>query len=910
MRNLLSGFQGLGDLPGGSVSSDSRGISGDGKVVIGLSSSTESFGGEGFRWDEANGLNGLGSLPGGTTGNQALAVSADGSTIVGRSGSSLNRDGQEVFRWTNETGMVGLGEIGFASGVSSNGSVVVGHLERTNGAYRWTTSGFEGLGNLNGGYASRAEAVSSDGSIVVGFDFIEPGRVHPFRWTSATGMVDLCDQTCVSGGAADAISDNGSIVVGRLNFTGSSEAFRWTAETGLERLGLLPNATSSWASDVSDNGFVVGTSTSPLGQTPFLWHETSGLVDLQAMLESHPELDSWTLTDATAISADGSTITGKGINPDGNAEAWLLQTQFLDPDDQVAEATELGRIESDVKLSNRINLFSDVDVYRFIARHSQQIAFDIDTASNGQPSLNSLIRLFDAEGRELARNDNAMAPGEPEAGFDSYLEFEFQRSGYYYVAVSNWENGNFDIETGMDSLISDPNSTHVGDYTLTLEDPDDQIVEATDLGQLHIPKTARQLVGQPQDVDMYSFTVEANQRVAFDIDRRFSPRARFEQPFARLTLFHEDGTRLDSAYGDFAPRESAPNESYLEYTFARSGKYFLGVSDRNNDAFDALNGVDFGGESIPKLRYYDLVVTPLTQFFDVDDGEPFRRGRLRLANADHHREFVGVQLKHVNDLPIEEFTRTWIVAHGRESDPGKVYEVGRLIQNQQPNDQVLMLNWVQGAEDNTIPLVGLDGAEWIPSLAHWMDGWLSRLSISSSDTFIAGHSWGSYVAYETAKVREGKIGGIVALDPARSATGYPFNEVDFSSEAQQSWAFYGRGSFGSFPLAATAHQAFSICYRFGSLVDVSERHDAPIVLFESLLASNSPLSQQFRVANLVNMEQPVFFREDVMDSGCSEPNDSGTHPFEGFFWSESERPGSSPLELNYVDQNDAWAKLV
>jgi hypothetical protein len=37
------------------------------------------------------------------------------------------------------------------------------------------------------------------------------------------------------------------------------------------------------------------------------------------------DLDSWTLKMARAISDDGFTIVGKGINPDGNEEAWMVR---------------------------------------------------------------------------------------------------------------------------------------------------------------------------------------------------------------------------------------------------------------------------------------------------------------------------------------------------------------------------------------------------------------------------------------------------------------------------------------------------------------------------------------------------------------------------------------------------------
>jgi probable HAF family extracellular repeat protein len=129
-----AGMVGLGDLPGGGVSSHGHGISADGSVVVGFSGS--SSGSEAFRWSAGSGMIGLGDLPGGTFNSSANVVSADGSVIVGRGSSTeswLSGIGYfEAFRWTTEGGMVGLGDLpggifySNAHGVSADGSVVVG----------------------------------------------------------------------------------------------------------------------------------------------------------------------------------------------------------------------------------------------------------------------------------------------------------------------------------------------------------------------------------------------------------------------------------------------------------------------------------------------------------------------------------------------------------------------------------------------------------------------------------------------------------------------------------------------------------------------------------------------------------------------------------------------------------------
>ena len=84
-----------------------NGTSADGSVVVGGTGSTTANG-EAYRWTEASGLVGLGDLPGGVFFSEAYATSADGSVVVGYSSSA---EGFEAFRWTEATGMVGLGDV-------------------------------------------------------------------------------------------------------------------------------------------------------------------------------------------------------------------------------------------------------------------------------------------------------------------------------------------------------------------------------------------------------------------------------------------------------------------------------------------------------------------------------------------------------------------------------------------------------------------------------------------------------------------------------------------------------------------------------------------------------------------------------------------------------------------------------
>jgi probable HAF family extracellular repeat protein len=336
---VAASFRGIGDLPGGGFFSVAAGVSSNGQVVVGYSSSALSGAGyEAFRWSATNGMTALGDLPGGTFSSIANAVSEDGLVIVGSSSSSNNN---QAFRWTQVTGMIGLGELpggdvlSFANAVSGDGAVVIGESSSTlsgptrGEAFRWTlTNGIVGLGDLPGGnFDSHAYAVSADGAVVVGYSSSSNGN-EAFRWSSTSGMMPLGD---LAGGVfnsiAYAISADGSTIVGYGGTaTTTHEAFRWTAGSGLAALGFVPCDTWSIARTVSGNGsIIVGDPQSSSGDCVFIWDAPHGIRRLRDVLINDYGLDisGWTLRRAQAISADGTTIVGYGINPSGQTEGWI-----------------------------------------------------------------------------------------------------------------------------------------------------------------------------------------------------------------------------------------------------------------------------------------------------------------------------------------------------------------------------------------------------------------------------------------------------------------------------------------------------------------------------------------------------------------------------------------------------------
>jgi probable HAF family extracellular repeat protein len=282
----------LGDLPGGDFASDARGVSGDGSVVVGFSSSENSqnspLGYEAFRWTASGGMVGLSGPSGTPVESAAAGVSADGSVVVGLSSSenAPNNDAlREALRWTAGSGMVGLGDL------------------------------------PGGNFHSDARGVSADGSVVVGYSHSTLGN-QAFRWTSDGGMVGL------GGGIASGVSSDGSVIVGQRDSASGLEAFRWTSSGGMVGLGVLPGDDYSGANGVSaDGSVIVGYGGTALGyDEAFRWTSGGGMERLWDVLVANgvnPAAAGWTnLALATGVSADGNTIVGTGFR-NGNTEAFV-----------------------------------------------------------------------------------------------------------------------------------------------------------------------------------------------------------------------------------------------------------------------------------------------------------------------------------------------------------------------------------------------------------------------------------------------------------------------------------------------------------------------------------------------------------------------------------------------------------
>lgn len=305
---------GLGPVSGG-TGALGYGISANGAVQVGWT--TTGSASRATRWSGGVGTD-LGANYGNT--NIAFAASGDGATVVGygQQASAAPR----AFRWTAAQGVQDLGNLAGGTGaaatnVNHDGSVIVGHgsdAAGQNRAIRWVNGSASDLGLLGGSTgASQAWDVSADGGTVVGFATNAAGASRAFRWTESGGMLQLGSLGVSS--QARGVSGDGAVAVGFFaNADNSFNAFRWTAAGGMSSLGTLGGAMSIARATNFDGSVVVGSSTIAANSSrAFIWTQGSGMVELAGLLGAQGvDLTGWTLEEALSISADGSTIVGRG----------------------------------------------------------------------------------------------------------------------------------------------------------------------------------------------------------------------------------------------------------------------------------------------------------------------------------------------------------------------------------------------------------------------------------------------------------------------------------------------------------------------------------------------------------------------------------------------------------------------
>lgn len=333
-------FRGLGFLPDGTQESEAVAVSDDGRVVVGNGRSAQ--GQQGFVWKDGA-MTGIGFLPGRHTDfSQALGVSGDGQVVVGY-GSSTPLPGSSNYDWEGLTWKEGvIQSLGVPDGplvaggptydatysiayaASRDGSVIVGQAFQNVGGRPcyWDSEVGKVLFVIEPDNQALAWSVSADGRVMTGRMSGSPGTAALWRDGVPTRIPEL------SPGTRPKISADGRVIVGTGVDALANQAVRWEAGS-VEPLGDLPGGDihSEATGTSADGSVVVGWGTTDAGTEAILWDRTAGLRSLRSHLATELGIDlaGWQLLRANDISADGSTVVGQGVNPDGKPEAWVVR---------------------------------------------------------------------------------------------------------------------------------------------------------------------------------------------------------------------------------------------------------------------------------------------------------------------------------------------------------------------------------------------------------------------------------------------------------------------------------------------------------------------------------------------------------------------------------------------------------
>lgn len=347
----------------------------------GINSSTQIVGnlnGHAQLWSQAGGLQDLGTIPGGTF-SIAVAINdlgivagtADGPGTMFAHGSDPNgqythecADLVQPFLWKPDNGMRGLGTVNvnfaydcrfsipFLATAINALSEVVGYYSpygSQQAGFDWTaTNGMQTIG-LGDWIPTIANAITNSGQIAGQASTYQLYRKgHAVLFSVIGGGTDL---GTLGGGAdvldyasaANAINELGKIVgwstIGAVDLTTYPEttspvhAVLWTVSAGIRDLGTLPGDISSAATKINFFGQAIGSSGNAvyadrvsavnppfvLPGRPFIWSDSGGIKDLNALISSD---SGWVLNSATDINMDGK-IVGLGTF-NGESHGFLL----------------------------------------------------------------------------------------------------------------------------------------------------------------------------------------------------------------------------------------------------------------------------------------------------------------------------------------------------------------------------------------------------------------------------------------------------------------------------------------------------------------------------------------------------------------------------------------------------------
>ena len=267
-------------------------------------------------------------------------------------------------------------------------------------------------------------------------------------WTTrGPDTIDGTDVTKYASGAAELWVETAvAVALANMSPTAQDDAFTTNEALSLSGKNVLasngsgadidPDGDPLTVTAIDGNAANVGTPltvTSTGGRTGEITIAANGALTFDPM-GNFPDLGpgdndvvsiEYTITDGLATDSATATVTIEGAD-----------IALPEPNDTIPQANVSGIRPggpSGFVATSVIGQDNDADLVRVDLRERDQITIDIDAQTIGSP-LDSVLRLFDAAGNEVAVNDD------DRYSFDSYLEFEALSAGTYYVGVSSFDN--------------------------------------------------------------------------------------------------------------------------------------------------------------------------------------------------------------------------------------------------------------------------------------------------------------------------------------------------------------------------------------------------------------------------------------------------------------------------------------
>lgn len=299
-----------------------------------------------YKWTAAGGLEQIGMISNGYPAAGRTVVSNDGKKIassVTNTATGFNEISTydiATSTWVNRGGLVPTGWDGSVSstwGMSPDGNTIVGlgFLTAANAhAVKWNeTGGMVDLGSIVPGRSSRANAISANGMVIVGWQDEPTGTRSGAKWVDGAETF-ITDGNGNNVGEAGGISADGNTIIG----AGNPNPYVWNATNGLTYI-THPNASfffKGGATGISADGtkvigFYRAFGAPPMSGEGFIWTSESGRINLNDYAVGLGiNTNGVTMGLPLAISQDGKKIAGMGIDSSNQMVAFYLDlTSYL-----------------------------------------------------------------------------------------------------------------------------------------------------------------------------------------------------------------------------------------------------------------------------------------------------------------------------------------------------------------------------------------------------------------------------------------------------------------------------------------------------------------------------------------------------------------------------------------------------